>query len=283
VDHRLSGIDHFLVGVRDLESARVTWNRLGFTTTPRGRHVGWGTANYCIMFAADYIELLGILDPSQFTSGLDQFLAEREGMLGVALGTTDATVTAEAWRMHDLASQGPNALSRLLELPGGSVEPRFRNVLLPLEATGGLRLFACQHLTPALLRQPGWIRHANGALALMSCTIVAPDPAALSEAMGRIFGTTALTRTDTLTAIQTGSAVMLVASARQAAHLHPAFDIEVPDKRPLIQVMAIMVESTDAAAAHLASHGVPHRRDPRGSVLVPAEQANGVNLELVQG
>lgn len=47
----LAGIDHVLVGVHDLEAARRTYRHLGFTVSPRGRHIGWGTANYCVMFA----------------------------------------------------------------------------------------------------------------------------------------------------------------------------------------------------------------------------------------
>ncbi len=62
------GFDHAIVGVGDLEAARLSWQRLGFTTCPRGKHIGWGTANYCIMFADDYLELLGIVDASQFTN-----------------------------------------------------------------------------------------------------------------------------------------------------------------------------------------------------------------------
>ena len=32
------------------------------------------------MFASDYIELLGIVDPSDFVQNLDIFLAQREGL-----------------------------------------------------------------------------------------------------------------------------------------------------------------------------------------------------------
>ena len=57
----IAGIDHVIIGVRDLERARMGWTRLGFTLTPRGRHLGQETANYCIMFARDYLELLGFV------------------------------------------------------------------------------------------------------------------------------------------------------------------------------------------------------------------------------
>ena len=61
MNNEISGIDHIVVGVRDLEQARLAWARLGFTLSPRGRHIGQGTANYCIMFASDYVELLGLV------------------------------------------------------------------------------------------------------------------------------------------------------------------------------------------------------------------------------
>ena len=93
----IGGLDHVLVGVRDLEAARRAWARLGFTLTPRGRHIGWGTANYCIMFAREYVELLGIVDPGLFVNRLDRFLETREGppttgaTLPVDGGLPDAT------------------------------------------------------------------------------------------------------------------------------------------------------------------------------------------------
>ena len=34
----VAGIDHAIVGTGDLEGARALWARLGFATTPRGRH-----------------------------------------------------------------------------------------------------------------------------------------------------------------------------------------------------------------------------------------------------
>ena len=83
----IAGIDHTLVGVKDLEAARQLWQTLGFTVTPRGRHIGWGTGNYCIMFESGYIELLGVVQPTEFMNGLDVFLKCREGMIALGFGT----------------------------------------------------------------------------------------------------------------------------------------------------------------------------------------------------
>ncbi|MGQ3072105.1 MAG: VOC family protein, partial [Ferrovibrionaceae bacterium] len=95
----LTGLDHPLVGVADLEAARAGWARLGFTPTPRGRHIGWGTANYCIMFPDSYLELLGVVDPGQFTAGLAERLAWIEARLA---GAPLPPPAVRPWRPGDM-------------------------------------------------------------------------------------------------------------------------------------------------------------------------------------
>jgi len=56
------GIDHAVILVRDLERARDTYARLGFTLTPRGTH-SLGSQNHCIMFGRDYLELMALPKP----------------------------------------------------------------------------------------------------------------------------------------------------------------------------------------------------------------------------
>lgn len=187
----ITGIDHTLLGVADLEAARETYRRLGFTATPRGRHIGWATGNYCLMFPHDYVELLGIVESGGFSNGLDRRLAERgEGLLGLAFAGDSAGV-------HDgLAARGlagkVEDLGRLLELPEGAVTPRFRLARFAEGATPGLSAFVCQHLTPELMRRPSWLDHANGAIALEGVTLRAEDPPSQAEAWARLFGPQAL-------------------------------------------------------------------------------------------
>lgn len=233
------------------------------------------------MLERDYIELLGIVDAARFSNDLDRFLAEREGLLGVALGSADAAATAAAWQAVGLGELAPRELARILDSAAGEVELRFANVIPSPAALGGLRLFACHHLTPELLRCPEWLDHPNGAVGLAACTIVTRDPPALAERLARIFGSGSLTGTDRVTAVHTGSAVLLLAGPDDAQHLHPGFAIEAPGDAPLLQVLAVRVRDPDAAAALLSRRDVPHRRDAAGTVLVPPEQASGVALELV--
>lgn len=280
MDDKLLGIDHLIVGVRDLEAARAKWGRLGFNTTPRGRHAGWGTANYCIMMQEDYVELLGIVDASQFTNGLDRFLERREGLLGLALGSADADATHRAWAEAGLAPAAPRALGRLLELDGGTVELRFRNVMLDVERTGGLSLFASQHLTPELLRRPAWVAHPNGARKLRSCLVVADDPAALRPAIERVFGSAAVTRTDNVLAVHTGHGAIVVAPPEDAALMHPHLGVDAPAPVPELRAMTVEVADRDRAARFLTLQGVAHARLAGGDIAIPPAAACGVGIEL---
>src|ERR1700728_1999709 len=119
--HGITGIDHTLVGVRDLETADLHWTRLGFSLSPRGRHFGWGTANHCIMFADAYIELLGIVAPDQPSNGLDAFLSHRQGLLGVAWASRDSAATVASLHEAGIGCGEVKDLARQLELPEATV------------------------------------------------------------------------------------------------------------------------------------------------------------------
>lgn len=278
----ITGLDHLIIGVRDLEAARAGWARLGFNSTPRGRHVGWATANYCIMFERDYLELLGIVDPEAFSNGLDRQLDEAgEGLLGIALGTTDPAATAAAWQAAGLASAAPRPLTRQLESETPPLELQFTNVMLDPAERAGLNLFACAHLTPGPMRRPAWLRHPNGAVGLAGLTVIADAVEPLAELFARLVGSAALTRTDRVRAVQTGTCPIVLATPEDAALLHPGFALPTAAPAPRLAVLEVAVADPDVSARFLDRQGVPHDRDSDGAVLVAPAHANGVQLALV--
>ncbi len=284
VQRAITGLDHLIIGVADLEAARRQWARLGFNATPRGRHVGWATANYCIMFEHDYLELLGIVDPDGFSNGLDRLLAERgEGLLGVALHSSDAAATAAAWQAAGLASAKAGSLLRLLESETPAVELRFANVMLDPVDRSGLNLFGCTHLTPEPMRRPAWLRHPNGALRIAGLTVIVDDVEPLAALAEQIVGSAAVTRTDQVRAIQTGTAPIMLATPDDAALLHPGFTLPEAAPEPLLAVLEIAVADPAATARFLAQQEVPHDWQSGVAVLVDPEHANGVRLAFVAG
>lgn len=273
----IAGIDHAIIGVRDLDQARTGFEKLGFRATPRGRHVGWGTANYCLMFERGYLELLSIIDPEAFTNDLDSFLEEREGMMSVALETTDPESTRNAWREAALEPADVKDLSRLLE---PDTELQFKNVMLAADRTAGLPLFACAHLTPAPMRQPGWTEHPNGVIGINAITVLTPDPTAFVEPMSRVFGEPKLTETDNTLAVHTGGGVLLFATPDDLDMLHPQLKGDVSQDHVSLAVLSLRVRSLPAVTDWLDHQGVRYNRDARGAIGVGADYAHGVMLEF---
>ena len=273
----IAGIDHAIIGVRDLEKAKGVYEKLGFRATPRGRHVGWGTANYCLMFEQGYLEILGIVDPDAFTNNLDSFLEAREGLHSIVLKTTDAAATREGWAQAGLEPAEVKDLSRLLE---PDTELRFQNVTLDPKATADVPMFACGHLSADQMRQPGWSEHPNGALGIKTMTAVTREPATVVEPMGRVFGSSKITETDNTVAVHTGRGVLLFATPDDLDMLHPELRMELETDRATLAVLSIRVRDLAGAADWLEKAGVPFKQEASGIIGVSAEHACGVMLEF---
>ncbi|MCB9944359.1 MAG: VOC family protein [Geminicoccaceae bacterium] len=279
----ITGLDHVLVGVRDLDAARSGFARLGFNSSPKGKHIGWGTANYCIMLDDDYIELLGIVDAEKFTNGLDRFLEKRQGMMGLALGSGDPHITRDVWREAGLASAEFRPLRRLLESPDGDIDVAFENVMLDRADCAGVPLFACHHLTPELLRRPGWTSHPNGARRLRSVTVLVPGVEQVADTFTRLLGRSALTRTDDVVTAHAGTTTILLTSPGDAALLHPAFDWPDEVDEPILAVLEIETGNSAKARRFLDVQGVPYGVETDGGLTVQPDEAFGVALEFTPG
>ncbi|HVT54039.1 MAG TPA: VOC family protein [Dongiaceae bacterium] len=278
----ITGIDHTLVGVKDLEAARRVWQTLGFTVTPRGRHIGWGTGNYCIMFESGYIELLGVVQPNEFLNGLDVFLKSREGLMGLAFGTDNAKGLQAALQDSGIASDGPKDLKRKLELPEGEALPAFSLLFPDTKALPDLKAFVTQHLTPDIIRRQEWLRHANRARRLISVTVVAADPAKTALGYVPVFGPDRIKVSDAMTVVETGAGAIRFVSPGGLRMLYDAL-LPLPDfAPPWIAAMKIEVADKNRCRDFLKDRSVPVEKTGKGC-LIPPEVANGCILEFVQG
>jgi catechol 2,3-dioxygenase-like lactoylglutathione lyase family enzyme len=279
--HGITGIDHTLVGVRDLETARLHWTRLGFSLTPRGRHFGWGTANYCIMFGDSYVELLGIVEPGQPNNGLDVFLARRQGLMGVAWASRDCAATLASLRAAGLECDPARDLSRQLELPEDTVLLRFKLGYLPAAMTPGLTGFVCQHLTPDTLRRPEWLNHPNGAIGLKGITIAVADAPALTPAYDALFGGHNVNRTDNVLTVHAGRQVLVFATPDDLSALQPDLDEADIPPTPAIVLMTLASADLEQTADYLTQWQIEFQEHGQHSIVVPPALATGVALEFV--
>jgi hypothetical protein len=277
MDNGIAGIDHVIVGVRDLERARQGWSRLGFTLSPRGRHIGQGTVNYCIMFASDYVELLGIVDPNDFVQRLDGFLAQREGLMAAAFAPVVAAEEVRAALISGgLHPSEPRPLGRQLELPEGTVMPRFSLMSLPADETPGLDCFICTHLTPELMRRPEWLHHPNGAIGLKGIHVLVESTASLLQPYDRLFGIQQVTTTDAVATVHVGPHRIVFSTPDDFSTMYPALEVAPDFPLPGIVSVEFGVAQREDTADCLTRQQIPFEALPDGSLVVPAREASGV-------
>jgi len=183
------GLDHVMVTVRDLDASAAAWKRLGFTVSPRGTHSPHlGSGNYTIMFGEDYLELLGILTETEHNKPMRDFLKTREGVERVAFTTSDAAAGVLELQARGIDADGPVHFGRPVELPDGGVgEAKFNVFRWPLaDDPGGIRIFACEHLTRDTVWIPTLQSHANGVRRIIRLEVLCVDPKAAAAHLGRL-------------------------------------------------------------------------------------------------
>src|SRR3954451_16052852 len=129
--------------VRDLDKSAENYKRLGFTVSPRGTHSAhMGSGNYTIMFDPDYMELLGVLAPTEHNAPARAFLEKRgEGIERGAFTAGDSTAGAVEIRARGYEAICPTDFERPVTMPDGTLSAaKFSTFLWPTaEAPGGVR------------------------------------------------------------------------------------------------------------------------------------------------
>ena len=279
----ITGIDHAVIMVRDLDAAADNWNRLGFTISPRGTHSATlGSGNYTIMFGDDYVELLGILAATEHNAPSRAFLAERSGGIErIAFTTTDAAAGARELRDVGIEAIGPIDFGRPVQLPGGGEgEACFGIFEWPRkEAPAGVRIFACQHHTRDTVWIPELQRHANTAAGLQRVIITSPQPETDARHMLRLIDSTQHSEPDGSIVVPSGStrAEIMFVSSDVLTRQYPGVSLDgVPEHGGA--GLVIGVNDLAAAAQAIGAAGVKIG----DRLIVPPSAADGVLLVFVE-
>jgi len=276
------GLDHVVILTKDLAAGAERWKSLGFTVSARGLHsASMGTANHTIMLGEDYIELIGVVAETDRNKPSRDFLTRRgEGIERAAFTGTDADDGVAELKARGFAAVGPYDFSRPVDLPDGrNVEASFRTFLWPVEERpGGLRIFACQHLT----RQNVWIpelqHHANTALRLERVEMLSKDPKAAAAHMSRLIDRPVFTLPDGALRVETGSGRcdFIFLDRATLEKRHPGVSLTgIPDEGAI--TMAVVVKDISKAKAAIGANCAVADTNV---VKVAPSDANGVILEL---
>jgi hypothetical protein len=276
------GIDHAVVMVKDLDQAAANYKRLGFTVSPRGTHSAhMGSGNYTIMFDPDYMELLGVLTPTEHNAPARAYLETRgEGIERVAFTAVDSADGAEEIRARGYPPVGPTDFERPVTMPNGTISAaKFRTFEWPrAETPGGIRIFACQHKTRETVWIPELMRHANGAKRLKQVVIVSPEPAKDAAHLSKMIDRDPRSEADGAVAVPSGSdrADFVFLTRDQLGKRYPGVSLAgLPERGGAGLVIAADLTAAEKALGATGVHSA-------GGIVVPPAAGNGTLLAFVK-
>ena len=281
----IESIDHPVIAVTDLDSARITYERLGFTVPPRGSHIEWGTGNLCIMFPHDYLEMRGIIDASRFTMHLDSHLDNfGEGLMGVAFGTTDVESSCGETAKHGIDTGELRRLTRNFEHPEGWTQPSFQ-LFAPAAADieGLMHVVVIQHLTPELIRRPDFLEHPNGCIGVNSMAGTIYDIERCALKMQRLLGKEAVESSErgVFLCIPSGQSIELLLPdifVRDYGEIEATPDPETPR----LGAMTLCVSKLENTARLFAENDVAFTQPGIDMIRVASDLTCGVTLQFVE-
>jgi hypothetical protein len=276
------GIDHAVVMVKDLDQAAANYKRLGFTVSPRGTHSAhMGSGNYTIMFDPDYMELLGVLTPTEHNAPARAYLDTRgEGIERVAFTAVDSAEGAEEIRARGYPPVGPTDFERPVTMPNGTISAaKFRTFEWPrAETPGGIRIFACQHKTRETVWIPELMRHANGAKRLKQVVMVSPEPAKDAAHLSKMIDRDVRNEADGAVAVPSGGdrADFVFLTRDQLGKRYPGVSLAgLPERGGAGLVIAADLAAAEKALGTTGVHSA-------GGIVVPPAAGNGTLLAFVK-
>jgi catechol 2,3-dioxygenase-like lactoylglutathione lyase family enzyme len=275
--NRLVGLDHVVIGVADLDAARASYERMGFTLTPRGHHT-IGSSNHCIMLGSDYLELLAspAAAPHPSRQYYTDFIAAGEGLAGLAFATGSAKASYSDLLWAGFEPTDALDFARPVALADGTRDARFRITQLAPAKTPGAKVFAIEHLTRELVWRPEWQQHANGARAIAAVAMVVQDVAEAARSYARLFDTTPQPIDEGLL-VHTGTAPLAFMDAPALRRRLPGVTLGAHGA-PVAAALFVHVADRDVAAAALRAGDLRPQRLPDGAVAVGADNAHGVAM-----
>ena len=179
----LRGIDHIVIAVPDLAEASRSYEALGFTVVPGGRHPV-GTHNALIAFAdGAYIELIAFYEKNTQHKWWEP-LQKGGGLVDFCMQTDDLLGDTAALRKAGVDIDDPSPLSRVR--PDGY---QLKWVLsIPRGPYRGVAPFLIQDETPRDERVPREHRHPNAVTGIGTLTVGVKDVSRVGDWYARTLG-----------------------------------------------------------------------------------------------
>lgn len=277
----VTGFDHTLLLVEDLDDADRRMRRLGFLPTPRGYHSAhMGTANSTIMLPnMTYFEVIGVVSPTPSNQDMRRMLERRQGLIGYALKTDDAGAFFRECAALSAADGDVQAFSRPVDLPDGQSEARFTVANIAPAMSLGIKMFACCHHTPDLVWRTDYLDQPNGTVGVESLVGEVPDIDGAEAALTALFGER-VTRSGPAVTVAYGNVSV---SFLSGGALRDRFGIAALGE-PALRVLRLRTADLERTAGVLRDNAVAFDTGAeRTTVTVAAEESYGTVIQFVAG
>jgi catechol 2,3-dioxygenase-like lactoylglutathione lyase family enzyme len=281
-------LDHLVIPVTDLKTARSRLTRLGFSVAADARHP-FGTENACVFFAdGAYLEPLAVGSREEIGTAVragNQFVARdrafrfrngEEGLSAIVMATSDADADHAAFRASGVSAGEQLSFSRIMTFPDGTeIEPSFKLSFAADLRAPDFFAFTCERVNMPPADRSMLERHANGATGIARVVLSETDPAAFADYLQAVTGGSLRSGPAGRLALATAGASIDIVDP---ATLKAEFGVSRSAERGL-RGEAVVFAVTDLAATErlLAAGGVKHMRSG-GMVLVPREPGQGTLL-----
>ena len=289
--HRL-GIDHPVVSVRHHPEAVDRYRRLGFSPSPIS-YPPWGSVLTLMMFENNFIELIGIDDPSKFGTGevngfcygrtLGQFLDRSEGLGLVALHSKDIEGDFATVKASGLPTQQRVDFRRKHVAPDGIPDEAVVSLGMVMDTElGDASNFLCQQHRPEFIWVKAWQDHPNGAIGVDEVVYIAADPRVLEDRWRKLFGAGAMSRVDGHVEADTGCGRVVALTVDQARQRFATVGLPISyTDKPHGIALRLRVKRLDVTKRILTENGVVFGQTAEGIAVAPDAAGNTI-LEFVE-
>jgi hypothetical protein len=264
-------LDHLVLPVSDLATARSRYEALGFTVAPRGEHP-FGTENACVFFkGGTFLEPLAVADreiaerearAGNVFVGRDQayrFRRGQDGFSAIVMGSEDADRDDAAFAEAGLSAGRMLSFSRKFKTPAGEEgEAAFKLSFAADPRAPDAYFFTCQRINVPAVDRTALETHANGVVGMREIIAVEENPSDFQYLLQEIAGTRDV---DAHSFGISADAANARLSVLTPAGLEAYFGAKVEGRERGIHLTAIIFTVADLSAcqAHIARSGIATR------------------------
>ena len=283
----LRPLDHLVLPVVDLSTARLRLSALGFAVAPEARHP-FGTANACIYFAdSTYLEPIAIADRQLYEQSLAttefvrrdrafRFLNGDDGLSAFVFKSADAARDHDEFARAGLAAGDLFSFSRpFMKADGSEATAGFRLAFAADLRAPDLFFFTCERLQP-LAPDASLIGHQNGVTGVSELLLCEDNPMDFEPLLQMLSGAgEAVIHPEGFTASLPSTAL----SVFTHAHLQSRYGIERKSHRRGLSAAAIIFETADLSnLSDILQANEIAATEAEGSIVVPPAPGQGVTF-----